>query len=312
MNAHRVLYHMARADFLERVRRYSFLLTLAGALYLAYAVANEKVWVVVGNGYRGVYNSAWIGVLMTVCCTTFLSLAGFYIVKNSLQRDTDTRVGRILAATPMRKSIYTLAKTLSNFAVLACMVLILMLAALAMQFTRAEARPISLWQLWAPFVFVALPAMLLTASLALLFETLPILRGGAGNVVYFFLWTFLIILGGAAHVDDPSGIQLLYSSTRAALTATDPSTPDHFNFSLTIGGQHAVRTFVWNGIDWTPHVLAVRLLWIGIAAGLALLASIFFHRFDPAKEWFKRRTKTAPASSASEQQIGRASCRERV
>jgi hypothetical protein len=199
----------------------------------------------------------------------------------------------------MRKSIYTLAKTLSNFAVLACMVLILMLAALAMQFTRAEARPISLWQLWAPFVFVALPAMFLTASLALLFETLPILRGGAGNVVYFFLWTFLIILGGAAHVDDPSGIQLLYSSTRAALTATDPSTPDHFNFSLTIGGERAIRTFVWTGIDWTPHVLAVRLLWIGIAAGLALFASIFFHRFDPAKEWFKRRATTAPAASAS-------------
>ena len=81
----RVLYHMARADFLERVRRYSFLLTLAGALYLAYGVATEKVRIIVGNGYRGVYNSAWIGMLMTVSCATFLSLVGFYIVKNSLQ-----------------------------------------------------------------------------------------------------------------------------------------------------------------------------------------------------------------------------------
>ena len=32
----RVLYHLARADFLERVRRYSFLLTLAFAAGLAY------------------------------------------------------------------------------------------------------------------------------------------------------------------------------------------------------------------------------------------------------------------------------------
>ena len=31
MNQARVLYHMVRADFLERVRRYSFLLTLAFA-----------------------------------------------------------------------------------------------------------------------------------------------------------------------------------------------------------------------------------------------------------------------------------------
>jgi hypothetical protein len=299
MNVPRVLYHMARADFLERVRRYSFLLTLAGGLYFAYAVATEKMWVVVGHGYRGVYNSAWIGMLMTVCCTTFLSLVGFYVIKNSLQRDTDTRVGRILAATPIRKPIYTLAKALSNFAVLACVVLILMLAALVMLLVRSGVHDISLWQLWAPFLFVALPAMFLTASLAILFETLPILRGGVGNVLYFFLWIFEIVLGDQAHVDDPSGIQLLYRSTREALATVDPSTPGDFAFSLTIGGVRAVRTFVWNGIDWTPHVIAVRLLWVGIAAGLALFASLFFHRFDPAKEWFKRRAKTPAAASAA-------------
>ena len=145
MNSGRVLYHMVRADFLERVRRYSFLVTLAGALYLAYAVATEKISIVVGDGYRGVYNSAWIGVLMSVTCSTFLSLAAFYIVKNAVQRDSDTRVGQILAATPMRKDFYTLAKTLSNFSVLACMVGILMLSAVAMQLIRSGFGSFSLW-----------------------------------------------------------------------------------------------------------------------------------------------------------------------
>ena len=37
-----VLYHMVKADFLERVRRYSFLVILAGALYLAYAVVDGE------------------------------------------------------------------------------------------------------------------------------------------------------------------------------------------------------------------------------------------------------------------------------
>jgi hypothetical protein len=300
VNPGRVLYHMARADFLERVRRYSFLLTLAGALYLAYAVATEKMWILVGNEYRGVYNSAWIGMLMTICCSTWLSLAGFYIVKNSIRRDSDTRVGQILAATPMRKPIYTLAKTLSNFAVLACIVLVLMLAALAMQFLRPEARPISLWQLWSPFVLVALPPMLLTASLALLFETLPVLRSGVGNVFYFFLWIALLALGGTGTWDDPSGLRLLYRSTRAALHVADSNNPSDFQFSLTIGGTHAARTFVWNGIDWTAQLLLNRLLWVAAAAGLALLASVFFTRFDSAKEWFRRRSRslaTSPATS---------------
>jgi hypothetical protein len=160
---------MVRADFLERVRRYSFLLTLAGALWVAYGVATEEVWIVVGNGYRGVYNSAWIGALMAICCSTFLSLAGFYIVKNSVQRDTDTRVGQILAATPMRKDFYTIAKTLSNFAVLACMVGILMVAAVAMQLMRAEAHSFSLWLLFAPFIFFCLEYMIFEVMSGLFF-----------------------------------------------------------------------------------------------------------------------------------------------
>jgi hypothetical protein len=297
MSSFPVLYHMVRADFLERVRRYGFLVTLAGALWLAYGIAAEKIWIVVGDGYRGVYNSAWTGTLMAACCSTFLSLAGFYIVKNCVQRDTDTRVGQILAATPMRKDFYTLAKTLSNFAVLACMVMILMLAALAMQATRAEARTFALGRLWSPFVFIALPTMLLTGSLALLFETIPVLRGGVGNVIYFFLWTAMIVLG-ATGVDDPTGLQLIYRSTRRALIATHPSAADHFNFSLTIGGQHAVRTFLWNGIDWTPQVLTVRLLWVAVAGVIALLASVFFHRFDPARSRNGKQKESAAAASA--------------
>jgi hypothetical protein len=283
-----VLYHMVKADFLERVRRYSFLMTLAGALYLAYAITTEKVWILVGDGYRGVYNSAWIGMLMAICCSTFLSLCGFYVVKNSVERDSMTRVGRILAATPMRKEFYTVAKTVSNFAVLACMVLVLMVAAVAMQWLRPEARPISLWQLWSPFLLIALPAMFITASLALLFETLPVLRGGVGNVVYFFAWTFGLAAGSQNGFDDPTGLNVLAISTRHALERINPGGRNS-SFSLTIGGEHATRTFLWNGVDWTLHLVAWRLIWVAAGLGCAVLASIFFHRFDPARETVKEK-----------------------
>ena len=298
MSPARILYHMVRADFQERTRRSSFLVTLAAALYLAYAVATEKVWIVVGNGYRGVYNSAWIGVLMALCCSTFLSLAGFYIVKNSIARDLDTRVGQILAATPMRKHFYTVAKALSNFAVLACMVIVLMPAAFVMQRFAAAESAFSLWKLWAPFLLLALPTMLLTASMAVLFETVPGLRGGAGNVIYFFLWTAALALG-ATGLDDPFGLQLVYRGTRETLRTIDPHVMQQFNFSFTIGGERAVRTFQWDGIHWTAQVLLMRVLWIGVALGLALLASIFFHRFDPARSWRRRKVGSVPREFAS-------------
>jgi hypothetical protein len=280
----RVIYHMAKADFLERVRRYSFLVILAGALWMAYGVIAEKVTIVVGDGYRGVYNSAWIGMLMAINCSTFLSLCAFYVVKNSIERDSTTRVGRILAATPMHKISYTLAKTLSNFAVLASMVLVLMAAAVAMQWLRPEARPISLWELWSPFLLIALPTMFITGALALLFETLPVLRGGVGNVIYFFVWVFALAGGAQTRLDDVTGIHILSDSTRQALEKMNLSNGKSSAFSLSIGPGRASKTFVWNGVDWTPRFLASRLIWVAVGLGVAALASVFFHRFDPARE----------------------------
>jgi hypothetical protein len=295
----RVLYQMVKADFLERVRRYSFLITLAATLYLAYGVIAEKLVIVVGDGYRGVYNSAWIGALMALSCSTFLSLCGFYVVKNSVERDSTTRVGRILAATPMSKVLYTVAKSLSNLAVLGSMVLVLMAAAVAMQWLRPESRPISLWELWSPFLLISLPAMFVAGSLALLFETLPVLRGGVGNVIYFFVWAFGIA-GGAETGLDPTGISILMVSMRRALDRMNLADGKSTNFSFEVGGMRAYKTFVWHGIDWTPHMLASQFIWVALGLGIAVLASVFFHRFDPARERIQEKKAKEKRNAAVE------------
>ena len=67
---------------------------------------------------RGVYNSAWTATVMALVINTFLSLAGFYVVKNAVDRDRQTGVGQILATTRLSKPLYTLGKAASNLAVL--------------------------------------------------------------------------------------------------------------------------------------------------------------------------------------------------
>lgn len=185
----RVLYHLARADFLERLRRYSFLVTMGFALYFGYLAAVGRITLRLG-GIRGVYNSAWIGALMALMAlvvSTFLSLAGFYVVKNTIERDRQTRVGQILASTPMSKFLYATGKWASNFAVLGVMVAILAACGIVMQLWLGEDRHIELWKLLAPSLLLALPAMACIAALAVFFETISWLRGGFGNVVYFFV-----------------------------------------------------------------------------------------------------------------------------
>jgi hypothetical protein len=292
MTRGRVLYHLARADFLERVRRYGFLLTLAFAAGLAFLTYSGNIALELGE-YRGVYNSAWVGSMMTLVSTTFVTLAGFYMVKNTIARDRQTRVGLVLATTPMSKSLYTLGKALSNFAVLAAMVGVLAAAAAILQLARPEGAGFEPGKLLAPFIWVALPAMAMTAAVAVLFETLPVLRGGAGNVIYFFAWSAYLGLSGVTGANDYLGLGFFMRSMTSALKLVDPShREDQFTFQA---GPvvHTTKTFLWNGVDWTPQVLLGRLQWVAIAIGIAWLAALFFHRFDPAREGW-RRQKTAP------------------
>ncbi len=298
MNSGRVLWHLVKADFLTRVRRTSFLVTLGGALFLGYQVFAGHV-VMRLDDYRGIYNSAWVGALMGVVTSTFLTLAGFYIVKGSILRDETTRVGQILAGTPMSKSFYTVAKFLGNFAVLAAMVAVMAAAALCMQMLRAEDRTVHLWTLLSPLLLYALPAMAFVAALAVLFETLPLLRGGLGNVIWFFAWTGLIVAGVAPaathggqlsradYFRDFTGMPTMMEQMRSAVLQVDPNFQN--GFSLSIGGAPPVHRFLWTGVQWDATKVAARLLWFGYALAAALLASVFFHRFDPARGRFARR-----------------------
>jgi len=314
MKRSRVLWHLVKADFLTRVRRTSFLVTLAFAVFLGYQTFAGHI-VMQLDDYRGVYNSAWVGALMGLVTSSFLTLVGFYIVKGSILRDETTRVGQILAATPMSKPFYTVAKSLGNFAVLAAMVLVMAAAALCMQLIRAEDRTLHLWTLLSPLLLYALPSMAFVAAVAVLFETLPVLRGGLGNVAWFFFWMALLIggiapamahrgtPGNAAYFHDFTGLPTMMYQMRAPLLKVDPTF--HDSFSLSIGSPPPRHRFLWTGVQWNAIEVAARLLWFVWALAAALLASIFFHRFDPARERLIR-ARTAPVERPAVEELSAA------
>ena len=300
-----VLLELAHADFLERVRRYSFLLTLLFAMYFGYLAATGKIILRVGN-MRGVYNSAWIGTLMSLVATTFLSLAGFYVVKNTIERDRATRVGEILASTPISKILYLTGKWLSNFMVLAVMLAILGISGIAMQFWQGEDPHVQIWKLLAPFLLLALPAMALVAAVAVVFETIAWLRGGFGNVAYLFVWTAGLAVpasagaAGAASPYDWAGLSIVWSSMKAAAQTTN----DSFSFSLDVGSFNFVRsTFLWNGIAWTGGMVLSRIAWVGFALMLVALSALLFDRFDQAQRGLLENLGKSSSSGADSAEI---------
>jgi hypothetical protein len=297
------IWAIARADFLERVRRYSFLFTLGFALYLGYLTIVGNLVLQVGH-VRGIFNSAWVGALLSVVASAFISLAGFYFVKNTIQRDRETRVGQILAATPLSKFIYVLGKVFSNLAVLTLMIGVLALSGIAMQLLRGEDRHIEIWNLVAPFVFLAFPAMVIVAAIAVLFETVPFLRGGFGNVAYFFVWTALLSVPLAVSADgsDLIGISLVANSARKAAHLSAENGGVTFSLSF---GQIAgpLSTFRWDGLNWGADIILSRLAWVCAAFGIVTVGSaLLFDRFDPSRGRALREASDARAVPTSETQ----------
>nr|QEO73607.1 hypothetical protein [uncultured bacterium] len=291
----RMIWALTLADFRERVRRPSFLFVLLGAAALGYfAVPPDTsgyMLLRVGN-YRGVYDSAYVGALIALVGGAWLTVGGFFVVKNAIARDEATGVGQILAATPMRTVVYTVGKFLSNLLVLGAMVVLLALTALLMVLVRGEAGEIDLVALWMPFLLLSMPMMALTAAAAVLFETIRPLRRGLGNIV----WFVLAIAGLGQSVEaggafDVLGVGTVATSLEAAIVATYPDPGDT---GLAIGFSDAegpLRRYEWAGLDLTAELVLLRTAVLLFALGVAVLAAGWFTRFTPTSGTAGRRSE---------------------
>ncbi|WP_106398635.1 hypothetical protein [Actinocorallia populi] len=290
----------ALGDFRDRVRRPVYAVTLLAAVVLGYlAVPDAQARFVILNigGYRGVYDSAYVGTATALAAALWLTLGGFYVVRGAIEHDERTGVGRLVAATPLRTPAYLAAKFLSNVMVLGSMVGVLAATAAVMQFTRAEDRAIDPIALLTPFVVIALPMVAATAAAALLFETLPLLRGGIGNVGWFFVWLTVAVGGLSARAPvDVLGAQHVIRAFRATMTEQG-IWKRHSSFSLGLTQEpEPLKSFPWGGLPLTAEFLGGRALLVVAALLVALLPALWFTRFDPARGGFRLTPRQTPAT----------------
>ena len=288
-----VLLHVLMADFRERTRSQAYLALVGVTVYLTYLFVPplDADYVTVALGTRrGIYNAAWVGTMFGMAATVLLSLIAFYVVKNGLDRDYRTGVGRLVAATPVRTWRYLLGKWLSNLAVLSLLLVVLSVMGLVMQQVRGEATAIDVAALVTPIWLMGFPVMSVVASVALFFEAVPVLRSGAGNVAYFFLW--VVVLGYSVTSgftegtfmqpsNDLFGLTVPVSHMQGQVLASDPGYEG--DFSIGRSGFDEIQLFIWEGVRWPPAIVAGRLAWTAFGAVLALAAAIPFDRFNPAR-----------------------------
>lgn len=307
MDALRRFAAIVTADFRERSRSTRFWVVL-GAMGIAtwwlFPPAEAGYLTVGFGGARGLYNSAWVGMVLGLLYASMVSLAGFYIVRGTLARDFETRVWQLLVATPMTRPGYLLAKWSSHMLVFALLLALGLCVGLAAQWQRGESAAIDAWQLVLPSLVFAMPALGVAAFFAILFDLLPWLRRSGGNVLYFFLWIFVFISlaerfdpvdhAWAANtwLSEPTGLSLAMRDIGAWLKVAEPGL-DAGEFSIGVSVMEGgIRTFAWE--SWSPRAwdLLGRALWL--LAGMAGVVAL-----SPLLDWAAARSE-ARTSAAGE------------
>jgi hypothetical protein len=280
------IYHIAKADFLERVRSYNFLIALGVCIFMIYSFvppldAGYRI-ISLGN-YRGFYNSAWIGSMVAIC-VPFFALVNFYVVNYSVKRDIDTGVGQIIATTRINRLQYLTGKLFSNCSVLLLIILLIAIMTIVMFFIRGESRQLEIWKLILPLLIFLVPAMFIIAALALFFDSLTILSRGAINILYFFLWILLISSSIWTYPIDIFGMNTVMSELKHSISAVHPDWSGGFGMGINISApQIGKKAFIWEGIIWSSPIILNRIYWMCAAFGLVLLVSLSFNRFDTSK-----------------------------
>jgi hypothetical protein len=287
MLALRRLYVLLRAECIVRLRRAStgalLLLLCASAYLLMPDVTQGKAVFIIGN-QRVLLTSAATSLATALTGTLLLSLFGFYMISNTIARDARTGVGRLIASTPVGSGSYLLGKFLGNVLYLGIITAAFMAGCMGMHVIRGEG-PLEPFTFAATFAFFYLPLIPTVAGFALLFESVPFLSGRAGDVLYFFVWSFLISLpaisigengqvGWPMYIDAIGVGMAIAEIARVAHTHTISIGYSSFNASL--------PPLSFPGVAWSPEILGSRVVASLLALPLLLLAYVGFRRFDPA------------------------------
>ena len=299
-----------KLDYITRIRSYSFLITLCATLAISYTFVPEPnagySTIRIGD-YVGNYNSAWFGYVTAMMSSVFLSLIGFYLVNNSIQKDIKTKVGQILATTRIKNFSYLLSRVFSNFLVLITIVCITFSMSILLFVLYNDEFDFEILQFVKPYVIIALPAIFWISVLGVLFEVIIGRYTVIQNILFFALFSFLLLFSS----QDKMKYNLDVFGSKIVMNAMEESVrellPTHKTSKMTIGyvlgNTSKAKKFNFDGIDFPFSFITSRLGWIFFGILLIAIVTPFFHRFNTKERTSSRKRKQHMVSSFGPREV---------
>lgn len=238
-----------------------------------------------GRDLAAEYSSGYLAWAAAIVACLWASLVGFYLVAGSIRRDRERGVGAVLAATPLADGAYLAGKAGAHLLYLGVLSLLAVGAACVayLRWGVGPFRPLEFAGTWALFI---LPALVLTASAAVLFDVAPVLRSRAGYVIWFFV--FAILASGVNTRDRKGRVVRAPRVDPLGMATLDWRVVKTMPGAVSVSSGFIVhdKPFTrvpWGGVKPDATETAWRLVSL-LAASFPLGASLlFFDRFDPAR-----------------------------
>lgn len=277
--------NIIKGNYLQYIRSYSFLITVALSVYIAFSFvpSPEATYSTIRLGsFTGDYNSAWIGFVTAIMASTFLSLIGFFLINGSIRRDIETRIGHIIGTTRISNSAYIITKLISNFLILFSILIIVCIVSMVLFFLYGNGHSFQPLDFIIPYAIITIPTLFVVSSFSLLLE---IILPKKTIVQYgIFLASFFIILFASSpknqSITDVFGIQYPTTIVSEQIQEVHSGQDTKLVIGFISGGRNLDKVVTVESISFTQSYILGRLGWIGFAFVLAYLSSFFFHRFN--------------------------------
>lgn len=182
-----VIYQIAKADLLERTRRFSFLIICMFSMFLAFfSVPNVEAPLVSicmePNLFKQGSNSSWIPITIALCGGILFPMIGLSFVKNNINMDRNNGLLHNMQAMNMKKGNYIIGKFLSNLFILTVMWLLVIIGAAIMLPFQFPNQPLNFYDFISPFIGIY-PGIIFTSAFAIILESIPFISSKAGNTI---------------------------------------------------------------------------------------------------------------------------------
>ncbi|MBC3872663.1 hypothetical protein [Undibacterium flavidum] len=270
----------------RRVSTLVVLILIALLARLIFGTGDGNLSMLVINQARTVYNSSSLALGTACLFSPLLGLLSFYLTRGRIAEDARCGIGAVIASTRIGNGTFIFSRWLGAVAYLLLILLAYLMTVIGLQIVRGEAA-VQLMVYLKVYGLVLLPVIFFGVSCAILFDSVPLLMGKAGDVIYFFVWVYEISMLDRVGHDRVTSMPPIMILEGLGMTIVDLMVRTQFTVhSISIGLGTFNPSLPANVVELAeiPNtMLQYRAITTLLSLVPMLLAIPLFHRFSPDK-----------------------------